>query len=225
MDLDLSVPQAAPPRWSVATAPASRPRCVCCASIIAAHRRLRAGLGVRRPTSSARGDAGSRVNENNWSIDGTTFSDGVDNTQTGPLGNYIESFQEVRVDLSNNSAEFPSIGQVTVISKSGSNQLHGAAVRLLFDAVVSRQGVLCLIAGYRGPPRAGILGGRPGFPSEALQRQEPNVLLLLVRDFAGQRDAAEPDPDSRSGSMEDREPGHVAYGGYGPVQQRRTLPE
>jgi Carboxypeptidase regulatory-like domain len=70
--------------------------------------------------------AGSRVNENNWSIDGTTFSDGVDNTQTGPLGNYIESFQEVRVDLSNNSAEFPSIGQVTVISKSGSNQLHGA---------------------------------------------------------------------------------------------------
>jgi hypothetical protein len=69
--------------------------------------------------------AGSRVNENNWSIDGTTFSDGVDNTQTGPLANYIESFQEVKVDLSNNSAEFPSIGQVTIISKSGTNELHG----------------------------------------------------------------------------------------------------
>lgn len=71
--------------------------------------------------------AGSRVNENNWSIDGTTFSDGVDNTQTGPLANYIESFQEVHVDLSNNSAEFASIGQVTIISKSGTNQLHGTA--------------------------------------------------------------------------------------------------
>jgi hypothetical protein len=70
--------------------------------------------------------AGSRVNENNWSIDGTTFSDGVDNTQTGPLANYIESFQEVKVDLSNNSAEFASIGQVTIISKSGTNKLHGA---------------------------------------------------------------------------------------------------
>ncbi len=68
---------------------------------------------------------GSRVNENNWSIDGTTFSDGVDNTQTGPLANYIESFQEVKIDLSNNSAEFGSIGQVTIISKSGTNQLHG----------------------------------------------------------------------------------------------------
>src|SRR5260370_23168000 len=73
--------------------------------------------------------AGSRVNENNWSIDGTTFSDGVDNTQTGPLANYIESFQEVKVDLSNNSAEFSSIGQVTIISKSGTNELHGS----LFD--------------------------------------------------------------------------------------------
>jgi hypothetical protein len=68
---------------------------------------------------------GSRVNENNWSIDGTTFSDGVDNTQTGPLANYIESFQEVKVDLSNNSAEFGSIGQVTIISKSGTNDIHG----------------------------------------------------------------------------------------------------
>jgi hypothetical protein len=73
--------------------------------------------------------AGSRVNENNWSIDGTTFSDGVDNTQTGPLANYIESFQEIKVDLSNNSAEFGTIGQVTIVSKSGTNELHGT----LFD--------------------------------------------------------------------------------------------
>src|SRR5262249_27714785 len=69
--------------------------------------------------------AGSRVNENNWSIDGTTFSDGVDNTQTGPLANYIESFQELKVDLSNTAAEFGTVGQVTIVSKSGTNVLHG----------------------------------------------------------------------------------------------------
>ncbi len=72
---------------------------------------------------------GSRVNEENWSIDGTTFSDGVDNTQTGPLANYIESFQEVKIDLANNAAEFGSMGQVTIVSKSGTNTLHGS----LFD--------------------------------------------------------------------------------------------
>ena len=35
----------------------------------------------------------------------------------------------MKVDLSNNSAEFSSIGQVTIISKSGTNELHGS----LFD--------------------------------------------------------------------------------------------
>src|SRR5262249_31772407 len=35
----------------------------------------------------------------------------------------------VRVDMSNNSADTGSVGQVTIISKSGTNQLHGS----LFD--------------------------------------------------------------------------------------------
>ena len=71
--------------------------------------------------------AGSRVNQNNWMMDGTTFADGVDNTATGPMMTYMESIQEVRVDLANNSAEFGSLGQVSVVSKSGTNGLHGAA--------------------------------------------------------------------------------------------------
>jgi len=69
--------------------------------------------------------AGSRAIQANWSIDGTTFADGVDNTCTGPLANYIESFQEIKIDLANNSAEFSTLGQVTIISKSGTNELHG----------------------------------------------------------------------------------------------------
>jgi hypothetical protein len=80
----------------------------------------------QQPGSSVIRFGGSRVNEENWSIDGTSFSDGVDNTQTGPLANYIESFQEVKIDLANNSAEFGSMGQVTIVSKSGTNDLHGA---------------------------------------------------------------------------------------------------
>ncbi len=73
--------------------------------------------------------AGSRVNQGNWSLDGISFADGVDNTQTGPLANYIESYAEAKIDMANNSAEFSSVGQLTLISKSGSNDLHGT----LFD--------------------------------------------------------------------------------------------
>ena len=70
--------------------------------------------------------AGSRSNQSHWAIDGTTMSDGVDETQIGPLANYIEWIQELKIDISNNTAEFGSIGQVTSISKSGSNAIHGS---------------------------------------------------------------------------------------------------
>lgn len=69
--------------------------------------------------------AGSRGNQNNWAIDGTTMTDGYGDT-IGPLGNYIESFQEMSVGMANNSAEFSTIGQVSMVSKGGTNQLHGA---------------------------------------------------------------------------------------------------
>jgi len=69
--------------------------------------------------------AGSRGNQSHWSIDGTTMSDGVDETQIGPLGNYIESFEEIKLDIASNTAEFGSLGQVTMISKSGTNRLKG----------------------------------------------------------------------------------------------------
>jgi hypothetical protein len=73
--------------------------------------------------------AGSRTNQSHWSIDGTTMSDGLSETQIGPLANYVESFQEVRIDSASNTAEFGTIGQVTMITKGGTNTFHGS----LFD--------------------------------------------------------------------------------------------
>ena len=73
--------------------------------------------------------AGSRTNQSHWSLDGTTMSDGVSETQIGPLANYVESFQEVRIDSSSNTAEFGTLGQVTIITKGGTNTFHGS----LFD--------------------------------------------------------------------------------------------
>lgn len=76
--------------------------------------------------------AGAQASQVNWAIDGTTFSDNVGGgSAIGPLANYVESFQEVKVDMANNSAEFGTLGQVTVISKSGSNSLHGSAADYL----------------------------------------------------------------------------------------------
>src|SRR5262245_29494310 len=81
---------------------------------------VQAGAG-----SATRRFAGSRANQSDASIDGITVSNGTDGTQISPLVSYVESFQEVRVDMANNTAEYGAIGQVTVISKSGTNKFHG----------------------------------------------------------------------------------------------------
>ncbi len=80
---------------------------------------------VSSGTRATRRFAGSRVNQSEQSIDGITVSNGYDGTQISPLVSYIESYEEVRVDMANNTADIGSVGQVTIVSKSGTNQLHG----------------------------------------------------------------------------------------------------
>jgi hypothetical protein len=81
------------------------------------------------PSLSMRGGgysfAGSRSNQSVFSIDGTSMTDGVGENVIGPLANYVESFKEVKIDMASNSAESPSLGQVTIVSKSGTNRLAG----------------------------------------------------------------------------------------------------
>jgi Carboxypeptidase regulatory-like domain len=72
--------------------------------------------------------AGSRGNQENEAVDGTTFNNMYDGSLM-PHADFIEGFQEMRVDMANNSAEYGALGQVTFISKSGTNELRGS----LFD--------------------------------------------------------------------------------------------
>jgi hypothetical protein len=46
--------------------------------------------------------------------------------QISPFTNYIQSFSETRVDMANHTPEASPVGEVTVISKSGTNKLHGS---------------------------------------------------------------------------------------------------
>jgi hypothetical protein len=84
------------------------------------------GIVTAASSSATRRFSGSRNNQSDASVDGITISNGRDGTQITPLVNYVESMAEVRVDMANNTAEFGGLGQVTVISKSGSNDVHGA---------------------------------------------------------------------------------------------------
>ncbi|MPY88836.1 MAG: hypothetical protein GEU99_13015 [Luteitalea sp.] len=81
---------------------------------------------VASPLGAYRRFGGSRLNQSDAAIDGITTSNMYDGTQISPLTSYIDSYQEVRVDTANNSAEYGAIGMVNVISKSGTNEFHGS---------------------------------------------------------------------------------------------------
>lgn len=69
--------------------------------------------------------AGSRQNQGAANIDGTTIARSGGGFASGPLLDRTEGFDELRMDISGTSAEFGTVGQVTLISRSGSNQVHG----------------------------------------------------------------------------------------------------
>ncbi len=86
-------------------------------------------VGRSSSTEAQRRYGGGRANQSDAQIDGISIADGRGGNTISPLLGYIESYQEARVDVANNSAEFGPIGMVTLISKSGTNDLHGS----LFD--------------------------------------------------------------------------------------------
>jgi hypothetical protein len=84
---------------------------------------------VQSGTGSITRFAGSNSNQSHWSRDGTSISAGPAEQGIANLVNFVEEFQEIRIDTTNNTAEFGAVGQITVITKSGTNSFHGT----LFD--------------------------------------------------------------------------------------------
>jgi len=69
--------------------------------------------------------AGSRQNQGEAVIDGTTVARSGGGFASGPLMDRTEAYQELRLDIAGANAEFGTMGQVTLTSRGGSNELHG----------------------------------------------------------------------------------------------------
>jgi len=112
--------------------------------------------------SSTRRFAGSRANQSDASIDRHPRQQGTDGPRSARSSPTSRASQEFRVDMANNTAEYGAIGQVTVVSKSGTNQFHGQHLRLLLDAAVPRSATLLADANLRHPHVPGCVDRRPG---------------------------------------------------------------
>jgi hypothetical protein len=70
--------------------------------------------------------SGSRDRQVHYAVDGVTMADVRSSNTIGPTLNYIEPFEEAKIDFGNNSAEFKAVGTLTMVSKRGGNEVHGA---------------------------------------------------------------------------------------------------
>ena len=71
--------------------------------------------------------AGSRNRQGDFSIDGATVANVFGGPITGVISDRTESFQEFRIDMAGNSAEYAGIGQISAVTRAGTNELHGSA--------------------------------------------------------------------------------------------------
>ncbi len=115
---------------------------------------LAPGIGQATTVTATYRFNGSRRNQSEFTVDGISNIT-YNGTQTSPLTSYIESFQEVRIDSADNTADAGAIGQVMVVSKSGTNQFHGS----LFDYYVTPA---FRARDFFSPTRATGISHRPG---------------------------------------------------------------
>ncbi len=69
--------------------------------------------------------AGSRSNQSEANIDGITVTPPGGGFAFGPLMDRSENLQEMRVEVSGNSAEYGTPGGVTLTTRAGNNDFHG----------------------------------------------------------------------------------------------------
>src|SRR5436309_3831234 len=79
--------------------------------------------GGMNGTMSVSGSGGRQVH---YAVDGVTMSDVRSSNTIGPTLNFMEAFEEVKIDFGNNSAEFKGIGTLDIATKRGGNRMHGS---------------------------------------------------------------------------------------------------
>jgi len=92
--------------------------------------------GVQQDSSGNMSIGGGTPSQIQFSVDGTST---VNIRQNGALGNMnpsSELISELKVTQFNNNAEFSQLADVTIITKSGTNKLHGSAFEYLQNSVL-----------------------------------------------------------------------------------------
>jgi hypothetical protein len=170
---------------------------------------------------------GSRADQGNVTLDGVDVNDQQNRTAfTSVLRNTLDSIQEFRVVTSGARAEYgrSSGAQIALVTKSGSNEVHGSAYHFHRNTITSANDFFNNRAGVARPKLIrNMFGASLGGP---IKRNK----LFLFGNYEGRRDASEasvvrvvPDANVRQGIIRYRtESGTISQ--VGPEQLRQFDP-
>ena len=107
------------------------------------------------------------------------FGGGIERVQPG-----LDTVQEFRIETSGSNARYSRPATVTLVTKSGTNHLHGSALRDVPQQC--RRSARAHAAGWQhvrqaDPQRIRRLGRRSGVPSQTLRRPQQDLLVLRLR--------------------------------------------
>ncbi len=76
---------------------------------------------------------GSRNHQSEIAYDGISAASSTGGAVNGVFSDRTESYQEMSVEVAGGSAEFSTVGQISVVTRGGTNQIHGSA----FDVYIT----------------------------------------------------------------------------------------
>jgi hypothetical protein len=91
---------------------------------------------------------GARNHQEEMVWDGISGASATGGMANGVMSDRTEAIQEVRMEAAGTSAEFNTVGQISLVSRAGTNQLHGSA----FDLTLLRTGARETPSHLQGPP-------------------------------------------------------------------------
>ena len=109
---------------------------------------------------------GARGSQNYFNVDGISSNSPAFGNSIGPAEPSFESIQEVRFEIVNNKAEFGEVANITAITKSGTNDLHGALFWYHENAALNARS---FFAPTQGPEHSQQLRRLRGRPDQAQQ--------------------------------------------------------
>ncbi|MEO6909928.1 MAG: carboxypeptidase-like regulatory domain-containing protein [Edaphobacter sp.] len=121
---------------------------------------------------------GGREASNGFMVNGSDVNDGVENG-TAIVPN-LDSISEFRIITNNFDAEYGNFsgGQVNVVTKNGTNQIHGSAFEFFRNTVLNASNYFAVPLNTRGPYNQNIYGGTVGGP---IKRDK----IFFFADFQG----------------------------------------